>query len=52
MLKLSRKNILENNYLEGVNMFQVSEKATEMLKENFKDRDTLPTIRLYLAPGG
>jgi hypothetical protein len=33
-------------------MFQVSEKATEMLKENFKDRDTLPTIRVYLTPGG
>jgi hypothetical protein len=52
LVKLSRKKFLENNYLEGVNMFQVSEKATEMLKENFKDRDTLPTIRLYLAPGG
>ena len=33
-------------------MFQVSEKATEMLKENLKDKDTLPTIRVYLAPGG
>ena len=52
LLELSRKNILEGKYLEGENMFQVSEKATEMLKENFKDRDTLPTIRVYLAPGG
>lgn len=33
-------------------MFQVSEKATEKLKENFKDRDPLPTIRVYMAPGG
>jgi hypothetical protein len=43
---------LKGNDLEGKKMFQVSEKATEMLKENFKDRDTLPTIRVYLAPGG
>jgi hypothetical protein len=43
---------LDGNFLEGKKMFQVSEKATEMLKENFKDRDTLPTIRVYLAPGG
>jgi iron-sulfur cluster assembly protein len=33
-------------------MFQVSEKATEMLKEYFKDRETVPSIRIYLAPGG
>ena len=40
------------NILEEEKMFQVSEKATEMLKEYFKDRETLPTIRIYLAPGG
>lgn len=33
-------------------MLQVSEKATEMLKEYFKDREPLPTIRIYLSPGG
>ncbi len=33
-------------------MFQVSEKATEMLKEYFKGRETVPSIRIYLAPGG
>jgi hypothetical protein len=33
-------------------MFQVSEKAAEMLKEHFKDREPLPTIRIYLSPGG
>jgi hypothetical protein len=38
--------------LEEERMFQVSDKATEMLKEYFKDRETLPTIRIYLAPGG
>jgi hypothetical protein len=38
--------------VEEVRMFQVSEKATEMLKEYFKGRETLPTIRIYLAPGG
>jgi hypothetical protein len=37
---------------EGGRMFQVSEKATEMLKEYFKDRETVPSIRIYLAPGG
>ena len=40
------------NITEEERMFQVSEKATEMLKEYFKDRETLPTIRIYLAPGG
>jgi hypothetical protein len=40
------------NIQEEERMFQVSEKATEMLKEYFKDRETLPTIRIYLAPGG
>ena len=33
-------------------MFEVSEKATEMLKEYFKDREKVPSLRIYLAPGG
>jgi len=39
-------------FKEEVRMFQVSEKATEMLKEYFKGRETVPSIRIYLAPGG
>ncbi len=33
-------------------MFQVSEKASEMLKEYFQGRETVPSIRIYLTPGG
>ena len=40
------------NIFEEERMFQVSAKATEMLKEYFKERETPPTIRIYLAPGG
>jgi hypothetical protein len=39
-------------FQEEVRMFQVSEKATEMLKEYFKDRESVPSIRIHLAPGG
>ena len=38
--------------LEEVRMFQVSEKATEMLKDYFQGREAVPSIRIYLAPGG
>jgi hypothetical protein len=33
-------------------MFQVTEKATEKLKEYFKDRETVPSIRIILSQGG
>ena len=33
-------------------MFTISEKASEMIKENFKNRETLPSIRLLLSAGG
>jgi hypothetical protein len=33
-------------------MFQVSEKASEMIKENFKDREKVPPIRIILSQGG
>ncbi len=33
-------------------MFQVTEKATEKLKEYFKDRETVPSIRIVLSQGG
>lgn len=33
-------------------MFQVSAKATEKIKEYFKDRGEVPTIRITLAQVG
>jgi hypothetical protein len=42
----------KGKFSEEERMLQVSDKATEMLKEHFKDREILPTIRIYLAPGG
>jgi hypothetical protein len=33
-------------------MFEVTEKATTAIKEHFKDREALPTIRIYLSQGG
>ncbi len=33
-------------------MFQVSEKATEMIKDYFKDKGNTPSIRLLLSQGG
>ena len=33
-------------------MFLVSEKASEMIKEHFKDRETIPSVRIILSQGG
>jgi hypothetical protein len=33
-------------------MFQVSEKAGEMIKEHFMDREKIPSIRIMLSQGG
>jgi len=33
-------------------MFEVTEKATEMIKEFLKDRDEIPAIRIMLSQGG
>jgi Fe-S cluster assembly iron-binding protein IscA len=33
-------------------MFQVSEKAAEMMKDYFKERDQTPSIRIMLSQGG
>ncbi len=33
-------------------MFQITEKATEKIKEYFKDRETSPSIRIILSQGG
>ena len=34
------------------NMFQVTEKANEMVQEFFKDKEELPIIRIFLSQGG
>lgn len=33
-------------------MFEITDKASEMLKEYFKDREEIPSIRLFLNEGG
>jgi len=33
-------------------MFEVTEKATEMIREFLKDREEIPPIRIVLSQGG
>ncbi len=33
-------------------MFEVTKKATEMIKEFLKDREEIPAIRIMLSQGG
>jgi hypothetical protein len=33
-------------------MFEVTEKASEMIKDFLKDKDDIPAIRLMLSQGG
>lgn len=33
-------------------MFEVSEKASEMIKESLKDREKIPLIRIFFSEGG
>ena len=33
-------------------MFEVTEKATEMIKEFLKDKEEIPGIRILLSQGG
>ncbi len=33
-------------------MFEISEKAGEMIKENFKDKEAVPSIRVVYNEGG
>jgi len=33
-------------------MFQVTEKATEKIKEYFQEKETVPSIRIILSQGG
>jgi Fe-S cluster assembly iron-binding protein IscA len=38
--------------LQEETMFQVTEKASEMIKDHLKDQEELPAIRIFLNPGG
>jgi hypothetical protein len=40
------------NFPQEARMFQVSEKASEMIKEHFMDREKIPSIRIILSQGG
>ena len=33
-------------------MFQITQKAAEMMKDYFKERDQTPSIRIMLSQGG
>jgi len=35
-----------------VDMFEVTEKASDMIKDFLKDRDEIPHIRIMLSQGG
>ena len=34
------------------NMFEVTEKASDMIRETLKDREEIPPIRIMLSQGG
>jgi hypothetical protein len=36
----------------GGNMFEVTAKATEMIKETLKEHDKIPSLRVILNEGG
>ncbi len=40
------------NIHEEENMFEVTEKASEMIKDFLKDKDVIPAIRVMLSQGG
>jgi len=37
---------------QEANMFEVTEKASEMIKDFLKERDVIPAIRVMLSQGG
>jgi hypothetical protein len=43
---------IEKNPLKEVNMFEVTEKASEMIKDFLKDKEGNPSIRIMLSQGG
>ena len=49
--------ILENNPKamknhEGGSMLEITEKASEMIKDFLKDREEIPAIRIMMSQGG
>ena len=42
----------QNAYHKEVTMFEVTEKASDMIKDFLKDKDEFPAIRLMLSQGG
>jgi Fe-S cluster assembly iron-binding protein IscA len=42
---------MEKTYKEA-DMFEVTEKATEMIKDFLKDKEEIPHIRIMVAGGG
>ena len=37
---------------EGGDMLEITEKASEMIKDFLKDRDEIPAIRIMMSQGG
>ena len=49
------KTVGNKKHMEGimeVDMFEVTEKASDMIKDFLKDRDEIPHIRIMLSQGG
>jgi len=48
--------IIEERYKrdshEEVDMFEVTEKASEMIKDFLKEKEEIPSIRIMLSQGG
>jgi Fe-S cluster assembly iron-binding protein IscA len=40
------------NFHEEVDMFEITEKASEMVKDFLKDKEETPSIRIMLSQGG
>jgi len=44
--------VYEGNDNKEDNMLEVTEKASEMIKDFLKDKDEIPAIRIMLSQGG
>ncbi len=42
----------KGNIQQEVKMFEITEKANEMIKDFLKDKDEFPPIRIMLSQGG
>ena len=52
MMRLFNKNKSSIKWSREDEMFEISEKAGEMIKENFKDKEVVPSIRVVYNEGG